>query len=290
MPATHGKLAKVMARDPAGFIGSGLNDISYGDFENAIDSAYLEIEIDAEDAPDTFRWRENGGAWTEDVAITGAEQTIEATNGDWNITFAATTGHTLGDKWVVGRLYEEACTITGQQAQITDAAMRILDRNDLPVFTDSGGANVLRIDAVRGIAYFDDTPEGVTVSGSYVPSGALSAVGYMYGWEIDGKCDLEDITAFQAKWRSYIPGLASMSGSADGYFNSRAWYDRMVSNPETYFLTRLYTYDPDNDGSGDYFACWAQFTGYSLSAPISKAVSEKLTFTVDGTVAFSPNV
>ena len=50
-------------------------------------------------APDTFKWRIDGGAYTTGVAITGSAQTLGVYG--TTITFATTTGHTIADKWTV---------------------------------------------------------------------------------------------------------------------------------------------------------------------------------------------
>ena len=76
----------------------GLNDISSaGVFTGATSSQY-DIEIDATGTPDTFKHRKDGGSYTTGVSITGGDQSL----GDGvTIKFTATTGHTLGDKWMV---------------------------------------------------------------------------------------------------------------------------------------------------------------------------------------------
>ena len=89
----------------------GVNDLSAGGTFTGTARTLFEIEIDAKATPDTFKWRKitrdsNGtktiGAWTEDVDITGAAQTL---SDGVTVTFAATTGHTVSDAWTV-ELYE----------------------------------------------------------------------------------------------------------------------------------------------------------------------------------------
>jgi len=85
------------------FVGSGLNDMdNFGsDYDPSI-SGYgpwqYHIEIDTIGATDKFKWRElDSGAWTLAVPITaGAPQVLS--NGI-QVTFAAGTGHKLGDYW-----------------------------------------------------------------------------------------------------------------------------------------------------------------------------------------------
>jgi len=56
-----------------------------------------QIIIDGVVGPDTFTWTDDGGgSWTAGVTITGAAQTL---SDGVEITFAATTGHEIGDQW-----------------------------------------------------------------------------------------------------------------------------------------------------------------------------------------------
>ena len=80
------------------FTGSGTNDLTRGrTFTGTADTAY-RIEIDGTGTPDTFKWSNDGGTTWEatGVAITGSAQTLEY---GLTVTFAATTGHTLADRW-----------------------------------------------------------------------------------------------------------------------------------------------------------------------------------------------
>ncbi len=80
------------------FTGTGLNDLTFGGtYVGSTTPTVFEVEIDASvPSPDTFKWRKDTGAWTENVNITGAAQTL--TEG-MTITFAAVNGHTIGDNW-----------------------------------------------------------------------------------------------------------------------------------------------------------------------------------------------
>lgn len=80
------------------FTGGGLNDATAGGNHTANQTNLFEVEIDATGTPDTFKWRKNGGAYTAAVAITGSAQTL---SDGVTITFAATTGHTLANKWAI---------------------------------------------------------------------------------------------------------------------------------------------------------------------------------------------
>lgn len=83
--------------DPT-FAGAGLNDLTVsGPFTGGPDATF-EIEIDATGTPDTFKWRKNGGAYVTGVRITTGDQYLR--NGV-SIKFAASTGHTLANKWTI---------------------------------------------------------------------------------------------------------------------------------------------------------------------------------------------
>ena len=88
------------AVESAVFSGTGLDDASSsGSFTGTESTEYL-VEIDATGTPDTFKWSKDGGATWEatGVSITGAAQLLD---GGVSVTFAATTGHTLGDQWTI---------------------------------------------------------------------------------------------------------------------------------------------------------------------------------------------
>lgn len=80
------------------FIGSGLNDASSsGTYTDKANDTY-EVILDGLGTPDTFKWRKGFGAFTTGVTITGAAQTL---SDGVEVTFAATTGHDLDDKWLL---------------------------------------------------------------------------------------------------------------------------------------------------------------------------------------------
>lgn len=86
--------------ESAVFNGVGLDDAtSSGSFTGDESTEYL-VEIDATGTPDTFKWSKDGGATWEatGVSITGAAQLLDE---GVSVTFAATTGHTLGDQWTI---------------------------------------------------------------------------------------------------------------------------------------------------------------------------------------------
>lgn len=104
-------LYDVAISDPAGnlvaqkvesatFTGSGTDDLSSGGSFSGVGRVEYLVEIDGNGTPDTFRWSKDGGnTWEASaVAITGAAQVLD--NGV-EITFAGTTGHTIGDQWAL---------------------------------------------------------------------------------------------------------------------------------------------------------------------------------------------
>ena len=82
------------------FTGAGLNDATGTQAYTGTDTSAqtYTVIIDGTGAPDTFKWQKGAGAFTAGVAITGSNQTL--TDGVI-IKFAATTGHTLNDQWVI---------------------------------------------------------------------------------------------------------------------------------------------------------------------------------------------
>lgn len=80
------------------FTGSGLDDLTVGGTYDGTTSKSFRVKIDATGTPDTFTWSNDGGSTWEaaGVAITGSQQTLED---GVSVTFGATTGHTLNDRW-----------------------------------------------------------------------------------------------------------------------------------------------------------------------------------------------
>ena len=96
-PVTAGKCA------PKLFTGAGLNDLTVNRtaFDVTVGAQEYEVEIDGTGTPDTFKWKKRTfggsyGASTGTVGITGSAQTLAD---GVTITFAATIGHTVGNKW-----------------------------------------------------------------------------------------------------------------------------------------------------------------------------------------------
>lgn len=91
---------------PVVFTGIGLDDAVSGGVYSGTRNAVIDVVIDGAGAPDTFKWRINGGAYTLGVAITGAAQALTL---GITIKFAATTGHTLADAWQIQVRLAQPC-------------------------------------------------------------------------------------------------------------------------------------------------------------------------------------
>ena len=105
------------------FTGAGLDDCTSNssDYLDNSKSLNVRVEIDATGTPDSFRWSIDGGvSWKQSgVDITGSAQ--ELSDGI-EVTFAATTGHTIGDYWDI---------ITGPKLTGATLIEELNFRNDL---------------------------------------------------------------------------------------------------------------------------------------------------------------
>ena len=97
---------------PASVTAPGLNDLTPSGTFTGTARTTFEIVISTAAATDKFNWRKmtrsasgtkTYSSWTTAVSITGAAQLLAD---GISVTFGATTGHTLSDKWTV-QLYEE---------------------------------------------------------------------------------------------------------------------------------------------------------------------------------------
>jgi hypothetical protein len=182
-----------------------------------------------------------------------------------------------------GTLALEACTESGATAQITDIAKRLLDPNNPPVFTDDGGAQVVEINYTNGTARFAENVGIVTVTGTncYYPATELTKVGYVKSWSFDISLDLADASYMGTNWKSNVAGQSGGTGSVETMFiGDQALIDG-IENKEL-FLFQLFTYDPDQDQTGDNFLAWAWFTSTAISATVGDIVKETTGFTLEG--------
>jgi len=292
----HGKLAAIYRLRPNGFVGNGLNDAALGAGFSGANSAYFEAVIDGVGTGtlevDTFKWRKDGGEWTETVDITGEAQTL---SDGQTITFGATTGHTADDQWAIGNLKDEACSESGTGAQITDALMRMLNPNSPPTWSDTGGKNLLTLNNTNGSAVFDGNVTAVSVSGNngYIPAAALEKVGYLTDWNMDVSLDMADISRMGQHWMESIPGQAGGSGGANCYFiGVDSFFDSFedgLDGTQKYHLLQLFNYDPDQDQTGDHFIAWVTFNSFGVSPSVGDVVKEAIGFQIHGAISFTAN-
>jgi len=195
-------------------------------------------------------------------------------------------------------LAAEACTVVANDAQITDAAKRLLNPNctDL-LFTPTNAVSLLKIDLLIGKAYFDGAP-GVTTcagTGAYIDQTTdLIKTAYLFNWTLDVVLQAAEKTEFQADWKAFDPGLAEASGSIEGYLVGSNWWDDVEDlvdgTQKAAWLLRLFSYDPDDDMTGDHYDMWAVLSGFGINVPVGELVKETITFQVTGGINFTANV
>ncbi len=165
---------------------------------------------------------------------------------------------------------DEACTIDGNTAQITDTAKRVLDPNETQTFTDSGGKNVIEIDFTIGKATFDGTPTSVMATGKYVPVANLDLMANMNNWTIEETLDTAESTAFGDTSKKFEGGLPGWGGSAEGYFLNSTWKDAFDLVKK--WFVRFYV------DANHYYQGWCHITGLSGRAAITENITEPLSF------------
>lgn len=291
----HGKWALVYWLRPNGFEGSGLNDVTWGTGCTSGTSRDYVVEIDANDTADEFRWSVDGGSSWEasNVTITGAAQTLD---NDQTIAFAATTGHTIGDRWHIGNLRSEPCDESGATAQITEATHRLLKPDSMREtdWSDSGGASVTRVDHTIGKAYFDaDVGTAVTVTRNdgYVLEAELQELGYLQGWSINTALEMADGARMGQEWKEAYPGQASLTGSIEKIHiaNESLFeaFEKIVDGTQHYFLLQLFTQEDstNRDQTGDYIFIWVTYTSFGVTSSLADLIKENVNFQVHGFVS-----
>lgn len=78
--------------------GSGLSDLTMSGTYTALVNHTYYIKISSTGTPDKFQWKKDTGAYSAEVSIVGGA--IALADGV-QVTFGATTGHTLGNEWTV---------------------------------------------------------------------------------------------------------------------------------------------------------------------------------------------
>ena len=116
---------------------SGLDDITFGGNYNSTDVRTYRVKVDAAAATDTFTWSEDGGAtWgATGVGMTGAAQDL---NKGIQVTFAATTGHTLNDYWEVTTIITTTAMHKLGEIVVDHEGTSADDKGELVVKTNGG--------------------------------------------------------------------------------------------------------------------------------------------------------
>lgn len=288
---THGRLINLYALRPNGFKGSGLNDLTWGAFSGAAASGHFEVVVTTGGAtsPNIFKWRINGGAWTETVSMTGASQNLVAAGvGTQAITFAAIVGHTVDDQWSLGNLYAEGCTESTTTAQITETTHRLLNPNSPPVWTDDGGKTIVEVNYANGSAIFSGNVGAVTVAGSnaYVLESGLQKTGYLQGVNLNLSRPGADASYNGVAYQSSLPGQLSGSGTINKLtIADKDLFDLVVSS-QKYFLIQVCTYDPSQNQTGDHWNLWVSFENFGVGSSLTDAVKTNLSFKSNGPFSF----
>ena len=125
------------------FRGEGLDDgTSGGTYTGSIQQDY-EVVVDTTGGTDTFKWRRTGIDFVTGVAMTGGAQTLDS---GVTITFAATTGHDLYDRWTIrASAADESMNHSINTTQIIDTT----------VSGDATGISQINKDSILWIDYKD---------------------------------------------------------------------------------------------------------------------------------------
>ena len=144
----------ILAGDVITFTGSGTDDMSTGGSFTGGTTLNYRVQIDATGTPDTFTWSDDGGlTWdATGVAISGAAQAL---NNGVTITFSATTGHTLSDRWdftrqaadINGNVIQQLKYISDNIGGSSTTTLQIAYNNSIspPTITDSSNVAILTI-------------------------------------------------------------------------------------------------------------------------------------------------
>ena len=167
------------------FTGAGLDDASSGGTCTASTASLYEIVINSAVAsPDTFKWRKDGGAWTENVSMTGAAQALAD---GVTITFKATEGHTLADAWAIQTTVSwtpsTATAGSGAPADTVTGASALTEVNTIPRISATGVLGLSKLKCPLGICtlYDDTATTGVTTL--VVRAGAGQGTANLQEWK-----------------------------------------------------------------------------------------------------------
>lgn len=169
---------------------------------------------------------------------------------------------------------DQATTADGTRTRYTinDVNLRYWDHNQ-PVTVKVNGvvqASGFRLEHIGGAVVFDvaRAPEDVvTVSGE---AKAVAQVGGLANWSVDGGADTQDVTTFQsAGWKEFVSGLREWSGSAEGFWGSRAFFDALGQE----VIVVLYV---DFGQAKARFEGLAIVTGDGVETPVDGLVQESV--------------
>jgi hypothetical protein len=284
----------------------GKNDATWGENVDGIPNttSVFEVQIMTNGTPDTFKWQKNFSGWSPSTPVSTDPTLLSDL---MTIKWDSTIDHAVGDRWLIGTHHAVTCTISGKSKQITDPEWRIcnighdynyITRSNL--FLDTTAGYPKYINWNTGAAYYTINPTLATTNelraGSYVNKVAMVKVAYVSDWSFSTSLDMADSSYMGEHWKSSTPGQGGTSGSLSCFFISASPLlglikkdeERLYKTQKFYHLS-LYTYDPNLDGSGDYFSTWATITSNGISTSVGDVVKESIDFTGEGIPAFVPS-
>lgn len=201
----------------------------------------------------------------------------------------------VGDMYVASlpsiALNNEACTDDGTHLNfaITNKTKRFLDRMvavTVQVSAD-GGATW----AAPGTAYTIQYCGGVVVFTTALGAGTLvrlasanylpvSQLGQTKEWKADLSLNVLDVSTFGSGWNQKIGGLREGSGSASRYWLDGAMLAAVAAGNPLVFI--LYT----NYAAGSRYEAYGWISKDSLDTAVDAAVTEVLSFDLDGQVFY----
>ncbi len=172
------------------FYGSGLNDLTpAGTFTGLADRRFV-VEIDSAGATDSFKWSKDGGL-TWDATAVAATGSAQALAEGVTVTLAATTGHTLADRWVFDAYREP----TVPEAVPTEL---FSDAEAATYFGHGSQLHLMAKACLAANAYcslhacaLDDASASVEAAGSITIDGAAAYNGVLTVWIGNQSVDVE---------------------------------------------------------------------------------------------------
>jgi hypothetical protein len=196
------------------FAGLGPDDLEAGGvFTGAFAVTYV-VEIDATDAPDTFRWSDDGGAtWAaEGVPVSGGAQAL---NRGVTVTFGATEGHIPGDAWTfdAARLMATSVGMNGNHQVVSYAVAGAPRLGGLLVFQKFTKDPVLRSQALFRDAEIHavDVSNGVVYGAGAAEPGTFAEPAELERIKLHGSR-----LVFDGYRRLGLPGFAATGVTRDG--------------------------------------------------------------------------